>query len=158
MIGECEMTGKRNAELFQVKIEGSLMNVCKECVKFGEQIDKPKSFKNFRPQFSFRKDENENKFVVKDYALRIKKSRESKNLKQVDMANKLNEKESLLHNIESGHMKLSFPLAKKLEKFLGITLFETVKETPTNSFQSSKGKNEPLTMEAAFLKAMKKKK
>ena len=157
MIGECEMTGKRNVPLFQVKIEGTIMNVCKECIKYGEQIKKPSSFQSSRPIFSSTSKKADEEFIVKDYASRIKQARESKNLKQSDLAKKLNEKESLMHNIESGHLKPNFPLAKKIAKFLNITLIEKLE--PTKNMSSKPiTKGEPLTMEAAFLKAMKKKK
>ncbi|MCA9477731.1 MAG: TIGR00270 family protein [Nanoarchaeota archaeon] len=154
MIGECEMTGKKNVELFQVKIEGTVMNVCKECIKYGEQVSRPSSFKTRSSSFS-RKDESEDQFIVKDFAARIKNGREKKNLKQADMAKQLNEKESLIHNIESGHLKPNFPLAKKLERFLGITLIESVSAVGTTLTPSSQDSG-PLTMEAAFLEAMKK--
>ena len=157
MIGECEMTGKRNVELFQVKIEGTVMNVCKEYVKYGERINKPKSFKSSRPIFSSKNNATDNEFIVKDYAMRIKQGREAKKLKQSQMANKLNEKESLIHNIESGHLKPNFPLAKKIAQFLNIILIEKLQPQKTmNNAPLSSGK--PLTMEAAFLAAMKKSK
>jgi putative transcription factor len=157
MIGDCEMTGKRGVQLFRIKIDGAFMNVCKECVKFGEKIDKPQSFKTSKGSFN-RVDKNANKFIIKAYASAIKKARESKNLKQSEMADKLNEKESLIHKIESGHLKPNFPLAKKLERFLGISLFETISETQSTTTTSSSKKGEPLTMEAMILAAMKKKK
>ena len=157
MIGECEMTGKRDVELFQVKIEGTIMNVCKEYIKYGERINKPKSFKSSKPIFSSKNNATDNEFIVKDYAIQIKQGRESKKLKQSQMADQLNEKESLIHNIESGHLKPNFPLAKKIAKFLNIKLIEKLQPMKTmNSAPRQSG--EPLTMEAAFLAAMKRKK
>ena len=48
---------------------------------------------------------------------------------QKDLAMKLNEKESIIHSIESGRMEPELSLAKKLETFLKINLIETVDES-----------------------------
>lgn len=154
MIGECEMTGRQNVELFAVKIEGSLMHVCKECIKYGELVQKPTEFKTKRRIFSSGPGQQD-EMIIKDYAKRIKQARESMNLKQSELAQKINEKESLLHKIESNHLKPSFALAKKLSKFLHIKLIETI-EPMQVQLDSSSGEGEPLTMEQAFLAAMKK--
>lgn len=153
MIGECEMTGKRNVELFAVKIEGTIMNVCKECLKYGERVNRPVSFKTSKRSFSRQED---NRTIVEDYALKIKQAREQKNLKQSQLANTLNIKESLLHKIESNHLRPSISLAIKLSKYLGIKLLEDLStESPKTMMRNS---SEPPTMESAILEALKKQK
>ena len=79
--------------------------------------------------------------VVNDYAERIRKKREHLRLKQEEFAKKMNEKESLIQKIESGHFEPSINLAKKIGRFLKIRLVEDYKEshekqtkTKTNSF------------------------
>ena len=60
--------------------------------------------------------------IVADYAEIIKRSRESKGLKQEELANEINEKTSLIHKLESKRFIPPLLLARKLEKFLDIRL------------------------------------
>ena len=57
---------------------------------------------------------------------------------QKDLAMKLNEKESIIHSIESGRMEPELSLAMKLETFLKINLIETVDESPGKQAKVSK--------------------
>ena len=75
--------------------------------------------------------------LVDDYPQIIKKSRESIGLTQKDFANKINEKESVIHKIETGTLEPSLELAKKLEKFLKIKLIEEHEESH-EKFKKSK--------------------
>jgi putative transcription factor len=122
----CEMCGKME-DLFRVKIEGSLILACKRCSKFGtvlsgfepiveKEIEKPRTYV-----------ENEEK-VVDNFSDIIRKEREKLGLKQGELAQKLNEKESVIHKIENGHMVLSLKLANKLGKFFGVKLVKVEKE------------------------------
>ena len=62
--------------------------------------------------------------LVENFAQIIKLKRESRGLSQRDFANKINEKESVIHKIETGNYEPVLPLARKLEKFLGVKLVE----------------------------------
>ena len=72
-------------------------------------------------------------------------------MKQEELAKKINEKESRLHKIESGHFTPSLRLARKLEKFLKITLVEQVAE---DTSPLEKSKSESLTL-GDFIKVRK---
>jgi len=61
---------------------------------------------------------------VEDYAERIREARESQGWTQQFLAHKLNERESFIKNIESGHMAPPLTIAKRLEKLLDIQLLE----------------------------------
>lgn len=61
---------------------------------------------------------------MEDYADRIREARESQGWTQQFLAHKLNERESFIKNIESGHMAPPVAVAKRLEKLLGIQLLE----------------------------------
>ena len=66
--------------------------------------------------------------IVPGYGRIIKKKREELGLKQEDFARKINEKVSLIHNIESEHFEPSINLARKIERFLKIKLVEQFEE------------------------------
>jgi putative transcription factor len=125
----CEICGK-DKELFRAVIEGTEMNVCQACSGFGKvikKIEKPKiEPKIKKPEVIARKEIAEEivQALVPDYTARIRKKREDLGLKQDELAKKLNEKVSLIHHIESGEFEPNIELARKIEKFLKITLVE----------------------------------
>ena len=49
-------------------------------------------------------------------------------MKQEELAKRLNEKESLMHKIESNSITPSISLARKLEKALGIKIVQVYRE------------------------------
>ena len=61
---------------------------------------------------------------MEDYAERIRDAREAQGWTQQFLAHKLNERESFIKNIESGHMAPPVGVARRLEKFLDIQLLE----------------------------------
>mgnify|MGYP001609896544 CR=1 FL=1 len=79
-------------------------------------------------QKSTQEKEEKVEVLVEDYADIIKKKRESVGMTQKDFANKLNEKESIIHKLETGAFEPSLALAKKLEKLLGVKLIEEYTE------------------------------
>ncbi len=131
----CDMCGVES-QLFKALIEGGELNVCKACAKYGKILHKirqePKRPKK-QVKLSIEQVEKPDKqivlVVVNDYSKRVKKKREHMGLKQEDLAKRINERESIIHKIESGRFKPSMKLARKLEKFLRITLIEQYEET-----------------------------
>ncbi len=131
---QCDMCGKEG-ELYKAKVEGVEMNVCDRCSKFGKVVKKvnvevAEAKKIFRREVKAEKEIVES--VVEDCGVKIKKKREKMGLKQEELAQKIAEKESMVHKIESGKMMPSMKLAKKLERFLEIKLveFEEEEESP----------------------------
>jgi putative transcription factor len=122
----CELCGRKDAK-FRSEIEGTMMYVCEDCSRFGKNKGKA----NVRIIVEDRK-----KPVAKDpeyiflqgYGQRVKNAREKMGLKQEELAKKINERESLLHQIESEHFKPGIELARKLEKSLHITIIEEIRE------------------------------
>lgn len=129
----CDLCGKKS-QLTEAIIEGSLVSVCKDCSKFGKVIliKKPNTYFENQPKkkLIIKKPEII-EFVIKNYAQLIKQARESLNLKQKKLAKMLGIKESLLHQIESSHIKPSLQLAKKFQNFFKIKLIETYEEKET---------------------------
>ena len=129
-------------QLYRVKIEDTLLNVCKSCSGFGKVINpiqppqKPTAEVTVQP---VRKEKI--LAVVGDCASLIREKRESLGLNQDDFAKKLNEKVSVIHNIETARFRPSIDLARKFESMLRINLIEQIEEgdekieaTKSNSF------------------------
>ena len=130
------------------------MNVCQECSKFGKvvsQVSKPVA--RDRPRFfsAPAKPEEKTEILVEDYSSIIKKRRETMGLSQKDFASKLNEKESTIHKLETGHFEPNLSLARKLEKILGVKLVEEYKE----SFEKGKQQKEAGFTLGDFIKIRK---
>ena len=118
----CELCGKKS-ELFRAKIEGTIVDVCEKCSKFGEVIERViKEEENKIVKKKIREEIIEE--IRKGYGAIIKNAREKLGLTQEELARKINEKESLIHKLESELVEPTLELAEKLEKFLKIKLIE----------------------------------
>jgi len=127
----CDMCSD-SGELYKTSIEGATLVVCQKCSKFGKvisKVEKPAPIRHFK-QFSSVEESIE--IISKDYSKKIKEAREKLDFTQKELAGKLNEKESLIHQLESSHFEPSLDLAKKLENFLKISLIEEYKEDHEN--------------------------
>ena len=125
---QCELCGS-NKTLVKALIEGSTLNVCTDCSKFGKvisqhKIEKIEKIKQTKPE--------EIEIIIDGYSKLIKNAREKLNLKQEELAKKISEKVSVIHLIETGHLEPNIDLAKKLERFLNIKLIKTIKEVSMN--------------------------
>ena len=123
------MCGKEGA-LFKAMVEGSEMNVCSQCSKFGKvvsQIKEPLTGKK-QAKLEIKMHSNPELIlsVVLNYSEIIKSKRGQLGLNQEDFAKQLNEKISVIHKMETGHFKPNLELARKLEKLLKIKLIEQI--------------------------------
>ena len=120
----------------KVIIEGAKITVCQNCAQHGKKIVKKTTSIPQRKVGQFRKTSNTKSIksriepqteleIVEDYTIKIRKIRQSLGLNQDQFAQKLNEKPSLLKRIETGKVKPSIKLAKKIEKVYGIKLITT---------------------------------
>lgn len=120
----CEMCGKEG-ELVDAIVEGTMINVCINCSNYGKVITINQPVIDRKVEM---KKETENagyvEVVVDNYSELVKKSREKKELKQEELAKAIAEKESVIHQLESGKLKPNFKLAQKLEVFLGIKILD----------------------------------
>ena len=118
----CEMCGVEDI-LVNAIVEGSALQLCRRCREFGDVIEIPQAPKAplRKPQVKLPESEE---FIAEDYSLKLKNSREKLGITQKELAEKINEKESVIHKLEAGRMKPSMTLAAKLEKFLGLKLIE----------------------------------
>ena len=128
----CDLCGKTTESLAKTIIEGVQLDVCGDCAKFGKVIAAVKrpSAKEQHKQYIKQHQAKEEtiELLVENYAEIIKKKREEIGLTQKEFANRINEKESTVHKIETGSFEPQLGLAKKLEKFLGVKLIEQHEE------------------------------
>jgi putative transcription factor len=128
-----------------VVIEGTPLNVCSNCSRFGTPVTKEQEKKaspiqkrlvrkQYRPRDIYDRDVD---ILVRDFSTRIREARMKMDLSQEDLGKKLNEKWSVINKLETGDMRPDDKLAAKLEKTLGITLRE--KFTPTEVEKKTTG-------------------
>jgi len=143
----CEICGKSvEGKLLRTKIDGSIMEVCEDCSKFGKvqkAPPKPKSVvrktfkqKNKNTQQIKRRDEPLEE-LVEDYNIIIRKKRETKGWSREDLGKKIYEKVSVIHRLESKKMVPDIKLVKKLENTLNITLIEKLDDIDLENFKKS---------------------
>lgn len=115
----------RNSELRDVLVEGAIIQVCDACSKYGNVMEvKPKIIER---KIIKLKVEEENELIVPDYFEKVKNAREKLNIKQEELAARINEKASLIHSIETGHLVPTMAIAKKLENTLNIRIIDYYK-------------------------------
>ncbi len=126
-MASCEMCGKER-ELVDAIVEGAAVQVCLECSKHGSviAINQPVVDKKIEKMQEMESRQEYVDVIVGDFSDRIKRARERKSMKQEDLAQALAEKESVIQSLETGGLKPTFKLAKKLSVFLGIDLVESV--------------------------------
>ncbi|MEM0054123.1 MAG: multiprotein bridging factor aMBF1 [Nitrososphaeria archaeon] len=130
----CEICGKRiEGKGKKVLIEGSILNVCTSCALLGDKevsnktIYNKKKIKVVTPVIRRSMEEDEIE-IVQDFATLIKQAREKMGLSQDALAKKINEKVSVIKLIETGKLKPSILLGKKIERALKINLFTKVEK------------------------------
>jgi len=144
----CEMCSSKDATL-KVDVEGSRLNVCEKCSKYGRVISRIAS----APPITGKKKSgvlNEEAPVLKkktetmqiirpDFAKTVKTAREKTGLTQEEFSKRINERESIINKVESGHMKPDLELARKLEKALRISLVDSVELEPGAGEEKKRG-------------------
>ncbi|MFT4910577.1 MAG: putative transcription factor [Natronomonas sp.] len=142
---QCEMCGTETGSPKTVKIEGAELDVCDECADFGTEVqteDTSSTSTKYSTSSSSssssssgsqsssrgsgggsRRDMfDEMDEVVQDYDDRIRTARESEGLTQEELADRLNEKASLIRKVERGDVLPSDEVQGELERELGINL------------------------------------
>ncbi len=132
----CELCGKEIEDIYKVDIEGSELNVCRDCSRFGKVIAR----KVMQSEKSKKEEAKQKKKITKpaepeiveklvdNFSELIRKARGKSGMNQQDFSKRLSIKESMLHKIETGEFKPSIVLARKIEKILKIKLVEEMEE------------------------------
>ncbi|MFB6208939.1 MAG: multiprotein bridging factor aMBF1 [Candidatus Nanohaloarchaea archaeon] len=120
-MSSCELCGRDVDSLKKVKIEGATLSVCDNCSDMGEQVSKTSRKRSQSTSRSKKRSSEE--ILINNYGEKLKKARESKQLSIKEVAEDLNEKESLISKIEKEQLKPDKPLARKLGKKFELTLY-----------------------------------
>lgn len=147
---QCEMCGKETEDLSVALIEGSELEVCSDCESFGEVLHEEGDDAGSSTGSSSaggtsraststssggggggggggRRDPFEEMgALASDYPERVREARENMDLTQEDLADRLNEKQSLIRKIERGDMRPDEEVRGKLESTLEVSLTEEV--------------------------------
>ena len=135
-MNECELCGSDKANR-KTRIDGAVLTVCEECVGFGEEI-RPIEMKIAKKPIP----KLETVDILKqNFNVIISNSRSKMNLRQEDLAKKLNEKLSTIKRAEEG-WEPTPSLISKLEKFFNIELTEN----PEDKKLEKKTSKERLTI------------
>lgn len=154
----CELCGKEVPHTRTVSIDGTLLAVCGDCSRFGEEIAAPPAPQGKtapaavaerlerRRRRATSKDiyeaEGNGEELVEDFGTQVRHARESRGWKQADLGTKISEKESVVAKIETGRMTPAPALVRKIERVLGLKL--TRKVTPVSVKKASP--SGPLTL------------
>lgn len=134
---DCELCGKPATK--KALVEGVNLHVCNACVKLGQEVK--------APQMPAKKAVAAEPLIVQAVVPNpgdlIKQAREKLGLTQKDFALKVNEHQSVIHKLETGHLDLTIDLARKLEKALRITLIEEREDVAVSIPKTSTG---PVTI------------
>jgi putative transcription factor len=153
----CEVCGhKIHTEPITAIIEGAKLTVCVECSKHGkiihqEEVALPKSDLK-KPQAPVTVVQKKpvvanvqiTQELSQDYAIKIRVAREKLALTHEELGKKINEKASVLRNLEAGKMEPNNQLASKLEHMLKIKLLVPVSEEKVS--QIPKSASQELTL------------
>lgn len=143
---QCELCGK-GCECRPATVDGVRMMLCPGCMQHGQVVKtaepsavtrKPVLGKIKRPK---ERDvyEGMDKELVSNFSELIKDARKKKGLSREELGFKIGERTVTIAKIENGDLKPSDKVAGKLEKELGVALFEKVDGASTNLFSSHSG-------------------
>lgn len=134
----CEICGKDFPHLKKVIVDGVPLMVCQNCARFGEESG-AKGTKKETPTpsiISHRLEKREKRMqtrtiydqeeeiLIPDFGEAIRNARMKKGYSQDELAQKLNEKKSVIQKLEHESLIPPDELIKKLEKELNIKLTE----------------------------------
>ena len=121
-MSECEVCSSALARERKARIDGILFMVCERCLELGTEV--PVSIRPARKEAPKPKPiVDEDLVLAAGFGEMIRREREKRGLSQEELASKIGEKASVIRRAEHG-MEPEEREAKKLERFLGIKLYE----------------------------------
>ena len=138
----CEMCGREVPRTKTVTVEGTVLNVCPNCARFGTEAGAaptPARTRGVPPAIAERLQARARRMkerdvfaqsgeedLADDYARRIRTAREARGWKQTDLGARINERVTVIAKLESGTMVPNDDLIRRLERALEIRLKEKV--------------------------------
>lgn len=134
-MASCELCGRDVDSLEKAKIEGATLKVCDSCSDMGETVETKSKKKKRKKKKSRTSSKTSSEVLASNYGEMIKEARENEKLSIKEVADDLNEKESVIKKIESEDLKPEKSLASKLEKKFNIELYvnPSVSDVETDS-------------------------
>jgi len=132
----CELCGRERGCRAGV-IDGVKMMLCPECTKHGEGVKDVAKTPSSIGRAVFRRIKRSSpkdiykgmeKDLVSDWPNVIKEARKKKGLSREELGFKIEERTATISKVENGDLRPSDKIIAKLEKELGISLLEQVKE------------------------------
>ncbi|HUS75987.1 MAG TPA: multiprotein bridging factor aMBF1 [Methanothrix sp.] len=146
---QCEICGAEISGAPQrVMIDGSALEVCKGCARFGKAEDKwspvPKKMVPVERAFTVKRPKPRDHFkdlveLVPDFGRKIREAREGLGLSPEELGGKIKEKATLLKKIEREDISPEDDIRKKLERVLKIKLLDEASEARVKSGSGGRG-------------------
>jgi putative transcription factor len=146
---QCEICG---AEIpgapSRIIIDGSALEVCKSCARFGKPEDKwspvPRRMVPTERAFTVRRPQPRDRLrdvvdIVPEYGKKIREARESLGYSPEELGLRIKEKAALIRKIEREEISPEDEIRKKLEKELKIKLTDLAEDAKMKSSGASKG-------------------
>ncbi len=130
---ECEICGARAKDIYIVNVEEAELRVCTRCTKGKKIVSKVIERPARGAQQKARAPEDAAN-VVENYGALIRDARESMRIPIKVLAERINEKETLLLRIEQQKTVPDAKLSKKLERALGIKLSDSQQQGETGNY------------------------
>ncbi|MBI5046313.1 TIGR00270 family protein [Candidatus Micrarchaeota archaeon] len=155
----CDICGKTPVRA-QILVEGAKMLACGMCMRSGKMLYKFEEDAPITtaPAMTAPASLDSGEEIVDDWAKILRTARERMTLPLEVIAERIKEKESYLHAIESGRLLPSLEVARKLEKELKVKLIEKVLPSITASTAPSGKFSEPTRGDILISDKMKKEK
>ena len=115
----CSLCGNNFPELISAIVEGSMLEICEDCSKFGNVIEvkQPEIQEERRRTIQIQEPE-ELELIIKDFPNKIKEARELMGLKQEEIAKKNSRKRICNPAIRIRTFRTSFSNRKKIRKLI----------------------------------------
>jgi putative transcription factor len=146
---QCEICGAEISGASQkIVIDGSALEVCKGCARFGKPEDKwspvPKKMVPVERAFTVKRPKPRDHFkdlveLVPEFGRKIREAREGLGLSPEELGARIKEKATLLKKIEREEISPEDEIRKKLEKELKIKLTDQASETRVKSGSGGRG-------------------
>ena len=149
----CELCGADVPRLKTVAIDATVLSVCGDCARFGDEVSGPAlRASTMPPVIAQRLEARQRRMTPKDvyeqggelelmedFPRRIREAREARGWKQADLGAKINERASMIAKLESGAISPGDELVRKVERQLGIKLKERVQPVSVKKAAASGG-------------------